>query len=403
MVDAVRRVIAEANRVRRDDPALARRLDVAAFRLAPLPEAGAGLMRYGFAAGTLAGPVGRTSPITLNADGTTVAAGTDDGSLLLWDRSDPQNPRRQVLDGPDGGVHGVALNPDGTILAARGGRNVLLVDTRDPTRRRILAADAPSAVAGTGGSGEAGGVSSMAFGPFGNVLAVAGIGHDVQIFTDVEANSTGGSSTPRRLPHPDTVLSVSFSRDGQTLATGGRDGVIRLWSLAGAGEPRVLRGGGPVTDLALSPFGDSVVSGHEDGAVRQWDLVRGGSFLLLDGRDGAVAGVDFSDSPEVVAAGSRNGTVRLWHLADAGASIILLPGEGSEGTDGDGGGDRGGVAVFSLDGRTLAAGAGGEGARLWNLDPISIVDHLCAAGDTELSAEEWNRHVVGVGFRPSCP
>jgi WD40 repeat protein/predicted Ser/Thr protein kinase len=408
MVEAARGAMGEANRVRRSDPALARRLDLAAFRLAALPEAGAGLMRYGFAIGTLAGPVGRTAAIAVNADATMVAAGAADGTTLLWNRSEPGEPRLRVLGAPDGGagaaeggVHSVAFSPLGTVLATGGRRGVRLFDTHDAGRTRILAADG------------AGGKLSLAFQPGGGALAVAGFGTDVRIYADVEKYLADGSASPRsprRLSHPDTVSGVAFRSDGQTLATGDRAGVIRLWNPAdaagavdaeAAAKPRVLGDGPPVTSLAFSPFGDYLVSGHDDGAVRMWGLGdRGGPPFLLHGRDGAVTAVRPGGSPEIMAIGGDTGAVRLWHLADGDASTLLLRGNG--GANG-GGGPHGGGVAFSGDGRTLAAGSPGEGVRLWNLEPLDVVTRLCAAGNADLTPEEWSRHVTGVEFRRSCP
>jgi WD40 repeat protein len=51
------------------------------------------------------------------------------------------------------------------------------------------------------------------------------------------------SCEPRhRLRHPEgDVQSLAFSGDGQTLATGGADGIVRLWNVADGKETRLLR------------------------------------------------------------------------------------------------------------------------------------------------------------------
>jgi len=75
---------------------------------------------------------------------------------------------------------------------------------------------------------------------------------------------------PVRTPR-DSAL--AFSADGQSLASGDPDGVIRLWSVAGEGEPVLLRGHADrLLSLAFSPQGDRLASGGWDGTAKVWDL-----------------------------------------------------------------------------------------------------------------------------------
>ena len=53
-------------------------------------------------------------------DGHTLAAGSDDDKVWLWNLTDPAHPTRlgQPLTGPAGYVTSVAFSPDGQTLAA---------------------------------------------------------------------------------------------------------------------------------------------------------------------------------------------------------------------------------------------------------------------------------------------
>ena len=75
------------------------------------------------------------------------------------------------------------------------------------------------------------------------------------------------------MAHPRRVLAVAFSPDGQTLLTGGADGVARCWDL-GTRTQRVipLFHSGPIYCVAFRPDGKAVLVGGGDGTVRLWEL-----------------------------------------------------------------------------------------------------------------------------------
>ena len=70
-------------------------------------------------------------------DGHTLATGSDDKSVILWDVRDPTRPQRigQPLTGHTGSVSSVAFAPDGhTLATGSDDKSVILWDVRDPTR-----------------------------------------------------------------------------------------------------------------------------------------------------------------------------------------------------------------------------------------------------------------------------
>ena len=72
------------------------------------------------------------------------------------------------------------------------------------------------------------------------------------------------------------VKSISFSPDGQTLASGGSDGTIRLWNASTGTHKRTLIGHLIwVSSVSFSPDGQTLASGSWDYTIRLWDAVTG--------------------------------------------------------------------------------------------------------------------------------
>ena len=90
--------------------------------------------------------------------------------------------------------------------------------------------------------------------------------------------------------HTDKVLSVAFSPDGNTIATGRYDGTIRLWDTETEEPKTILTGDGdmnPAWDVRFRSDGNTIVSYHKsegwyepiaspnDETVRFWDARTG--------------------------------------------------------------------------------------------------------------------------------
>ncbi len=76
--------------------------------------------------------------------------------------------------------------------------------------------------------------------------------------------------------HTEAILHVSFSADGQHLASGGGDATVRLWDVNTETPKLTLKGHTNwVLAVAWSPCGHFLASAGMDGEVRVWDVARG--------------------------------------------------------------------------------------------------------------------------------
>ena len=86
-------------------------------------------------------------------------------------------------------------------------------------------------------------------------------------------DATTGSPLRTLTGHTDYVLSVSFSPDGNTLASGSRDTTVRLWDATTGSPLRTLTGHTDgVSSVSFSPDGNTLASASGDGTVLLWEL-----------------------------------------------------------------------------------------------------------------------------------
>lgn len=160
--------------------------------------------------------------------------------------------------------------------------------------------------------------------------------------------------------HTGAVLSVAFSSDGMTLASGGTDQMVRLWNLAGYRPHGQPLGGHTdvVSSVAFSPGGTLVASSSRDGTIRLWDPWRGTALAVLSGGEvPTVTNAVFSPDGTLLAAAGNDGGIRLWDVATRRPTGTILT-------------DNSTIVAslaFSPDGRTLAAGATDGSIRLWDV------------------------------------
>lgn len=302
-----RQTAVRADTVRATDPALAAQLSLAAYRIAPTPEARSSLLASGQApmVSRARGSTG-TVATAVTADGRLLVTAGADGTARLWRIGDHSrlSPVATPFPGANGSVFGAAASPSGRLLALTGmARGLTLWDITAPRHPARLPAPTPR-LTGTG--------YAAAFSPDGAYFAVAG--QDGLLVWRLDTSGLPQSLVFRADLGGDGKA-VAFSADSTLVAAGGLGESVHLWRLADLAPAGTATLPGVVNGLAFHPDGHTLAVAGSDRAVHLWDVRRGTlAGAPLTGFTGPVYAVHFSDDGAQLAAGSADSDTHVWSL-----------------------------------------------------------------------------------------
>lgn len=210
------------------------------------------------AAGAASGHPGSLADFFGGAPGRPGAPGGAPASIDVGGMLQAFNPQRN-------GATGLAFSPDGRMLLASGSYGQRLWDLQSGHEIRLPSAAASRAVTTPAamdpmallGQLEMAPSLSAALSPDGRIAARA-YGQSIRL-----VDLATGAQVAELTGHTSAVTALAFSRDGRRLVSCGRDGSLRIWSLATGREVVAMYGVGRSDFVAVTPDRYYRVSRHE--------------------------------------------------------------------------------------------------------------------------------------------
>ena len=216
-------------------------------------------------------------------------------------------------------------------------------------------------------------VQAVSFSPDGNLVASASVDSTVKLWN----RETG--EIMQSFNHPQGLTYMDYSDDGKYIVTSSYDGKTRLWN-AGNGSLLKEFGGhtGTVWHVSVSHDARWMASSGDDAVINIWDVVSGNLVHSLKGHKRTVWSVKFSPDGKYLASASYDNAVKIWNVQD-GHLIRTINGHTEAVVD----------VAYSHNGQILASTSDDKTIKLWNPANGQLLRTMTAP-----------EHIQGAAFSP---
>ena len=293
--------------------------------------------------------------VAVNAGGSRIVTGYDDGTARMWDASSGKEivvfAGQAGVPGHTGPVTSVAVSGDGATVVTGSSDATAIVWAWDGVTAKQTAVVKAHTLA----------VSSVALSADAKTFVTGAADKSIrtwQTATGLPQGAVIGTN--------DAVNSIAIDAEGKRIASGAPDGTVRVWDADSATELQVFSGhAGGVTRVGFSADGQRVVSSSRDGTARLWATGLSADTINLDGHTAAITSVAITEDGTRVVTGSRDKTARLWSPG-SGNPPVVLDGSGAE---------VAGVAI-SRDGARVVTGTQDNLGRVWDASGAKVLAEL---------------------------
>jgi hypothetical protein len=212
------------------------------------------------------------------------------------------------LRGLNGKLMGLSWSPNGLLMAGAG------FGCRD-----VFVWNAENGAFVAAYCGHTDDIKCVTWSPDGNSLASGGYDNAIFVRTSNRIKKFEG--------HTACVCALAWSPDGKWLASGSADNTIRIWNVDASRCVHQLTDHiGHVSALAWSPSGNFLASASCDTTVRIWDVATWECVHTLVGHTGHVRSVTWWQDDDHVVSAATDQTIRAWRVS-TDACVHMYMGE----------------------------------------------------------------------------